>query len=102
MATISMTDVLKLSVLERIRLVGAIWDSVAEIPEEVDVPDGLRAELDRRLEAYAADPDAGSPWAEVKSRLLGRPSPSPGQTRRVQDLAGQTEGGTLAYRPRRS
>jgi putative addiction module component (TIGR02574 family) len=29
-------------------------------------------ELDRRLEAYERNPDAGVPWAELKQRLLAR------------------------------
>ena len=30
------------------------------------------AELDRRLAAHVVDPDRGSPWTEVKKRLMGR------------------------------
>ena len=70
MKHVSLSDVLELPVEERIRLVSAIWDSIAEAPEAVEVTPEQKAELDRRLKAYQADPGAGSPWDEVKARIL--------------------------------
>ncbi len=72
-----MSDVLTLSVPERVRLVQAIWDSIAAVPEMVPVTETEREELDRRLDAYYREPDAGSPWSEVKARILGK-TPSGG------------------------
>ncbi len=72
MKTLSMSDVLALSVPERVKLVQAIWDSIEAVPEAVPVTEEERAELDRRLDAYYRDPDAGSPWSEVKARILGK------------------------------
>ena len=69
MAKISISDVLNMSVAERILLVEDIWDSVAEFPEEVPLTDAQRDELERRLEAYHKNPKTGSPWNVVKSRL---------------------------------
>jgi len=66
---ISIADLLKLPVLERIRLVEDIWDSIAEVPEAVPLTDAQRRELDRRLDAFHRDPRAGSPWPEVRKRL---------------------------------
>lgn len=71
MAAITLSEVLKLSVPERIRLVEAIWDSVAEQPEKVQLAPWQAEELDRRLAAYQANPAEGIPWAEVKKRVLG-------------------------------
>jgi putative addiction module component (TIGR02574 family) len=68
---VSMADVLELSPAERILLVEEIWDSVASVPESVEVTPAQRAELDRRLEAYRDDPKAGDPWEVVKARILG-------------------------------
>ncbi len=65
-------ELLQLPVCERLRLVEAIWESIAECPEQLDLTEDQREELDRRLEAYRKDPDAGSPWAEVKARVLAR------------------------------
>ena len=69
MAKPSMTELLSLSVAERIRLAQAIWDSIAEVPESVPLTEKDKAELDRRLDAYYQDPQAGSPWPEVRERL---------------------------------
>lgn len=45
MKNISIVDILKLPVQERIRLVELIWDSVAAIPEDVEISPELKAEL---------------------------------------------------------
>lgn len=70
MKPITVNDLLGLPVKERLRLVEDLWDSIAEVPEVVELSDAQRAELDRRLEAYHQDPDSGSPWSEVKERIL--------------------------------
>ena len=70
MKPIRLSDVLELPVEERLELVGDIWDSIAQVPGAIDLTEAQRAELDRRLEAYRRDPKAGSPWAEVKARIL--------------------------------
>ena len=68
---VSLADVLKLSVGERIRLVGDIWDSIAAVPEAIPLTEAQRKELDRRLDAYHRDPTAGSPWEDVRQRIRG-------------------------------
>ena len=47
------------------------WDSVAETAgaNELPIPEWHREELDRRLADDEADPEAGAPWEEVRSRL---------------------------------
>lgn len=45
------------------------WDSIADSPEEVQLSDEQKVELDRRLEALEKNPDAGSSWDEVRARL---------------------------------
>ncbi len=70
--SLSMLDVLALNVPERLKLVQASWDSIAAAPEAMPVTETERNELDRRLDAYYREPDAGSPWSEVKARLLGK------------------------------
>ena len=69
MSKVSLADILSLSVDERIHLVEDIWESIAEVPEAVPLSQAQREELDRRLEEYHRDPEAGSPWEDVKSRL---------------------------------
>jgi putative addiction module component (TIGR02574 family) len=70
MNQISVAEILKLPLAERIRLVELIWDSIAAVPEAVPISDELAAELDRRLAEFEADPEAGSPWEEVRTRIL--------------------------------
>ena len=65
-------NVLSLSVPERIKLVEDIWDTIAEVPEELTLTDEQKAELDRRLEAYHLNPDEGSPWGAVQERIRSR------------------------------
>ncbi len=68
----SIASILKLDVTERIQLVEDVWDSVAAVPEAIPLTDKQRKELDRRLDAYHHNPSAGSPWKEVKKRILCR------------------------------
>jgi putative addiction module component (TIGR02574 family) len=66
------TELRGLSNAERILLVEEIWDRIASEPEQVPVSPAHRAELDRRLDALAEQPDAGRPWTEVRDELLRR------------------------------
>jgi putative addiction module component (TIGR02574 family) len=68
---VTAADLLELSVAERIQLLGDIWDSVAEVPEAVEVTGEVLDVVRERLAAYRRDPTAGSPWAEVRERILG-------------------------------
>jgi putative addiction module component (TIGR02574 family) len=72
MKTISVTDVLELTPTERVQLAEDIWDSVAEVPEALPLTSAQKTELDRRLAAYRQNPSAGSPWSDVKRRILAR------------------------------
>ena len=69
MKPITLDEVLQLPVPERIRIVEAIWDSIADTPEAVELTDEQKAELDRRLENLEKNPNAGSPWSEVRGRI---------------------------------
>ncbi len=59
----------RLSLAERILLVEEIWDRIAAEVEALEVRQSHKEELDRRLEAYHADPHAGASWEDVKARL---------------------------------
>jgi putative addiction module component (TIGR02574 family) len=61
-----------LSVDERISLAEELWDSVASATSELELSEAHREDLQRRLDAYRDNPQAGSPWNEVKARLRGR------------------------------
>ncbi|MDQ3816372.1 MAG: addiction module protein [Acidobacteriota bacterium] len=64
-----LSDILQMSVAERIQLVEDIWDSLAASPESIPVTDAQKAELDRRLQAHAQNPDEGIPWDELKEKV---------------------------------
>ena len=70
MATLPLSEILKLSVAERIQLAQDIWDSVAADPDALPPSGEQTEELDRRLAELATDPAAGSSWEDVRIRLL--------------------------------
>lgn len=70
MKQLSVTEILELPVAERIRLVELIWDSIAAVPEAIPVSEELKAELDRRFSEFEANPGGGSPWEEVRERIV--------------------------------
>ena len=72
MSALTRLHVLSLSVPERIQLIEDIWDTVAEVPEEVTMTDAQRVEIDRRLDAYHQNPEEGSPWGMVRERIRSR------------------------------
>ena len=72
MTSLQRSDILGLSVPERIQLVEDIWDSIADTPEAVPLSDAQKDELDRRLDSIQANPDSGSPWAIAKDRIRNR------------------------------
>lgn len=68
-----MAQILKLSPKKRIEIVEAIWDSLADNPESVPVPASHIRELERRSEAYAADPNIPmQSWDTVKRQVRGK------------------------------
>jgi putative addiction module component (TIGR02574 family) len=59
----------RLTLQERLDLIAVIWDSIAEKPGTLPIPEWHREELDRRLAAGEAEPDAGVSWEDMKERL---------------------------------
>ena len=62
-------DILNLSVSERILMVEAIWDSIPENEETLGLSDETKQLLDARLVNHEDNPNDGSSWEEVKSRI---------------------------------
>jgi len=73
MGLLSIDDILRLSVAERIELVETIWDSIAASPDTLPVTQAQKMELDRRLAEYRANPEAGRTWQEVCGSLDSKP-----------------------------
>ena len=72
MTTATISDVMNLSIPERIQMVEDIWDSIAEMPDEITLTKEDKVELDRRLDAYHQNPSEGSPWKMVLERIRSR------------------------------
>jgi putative addiction module component (TIGR02574 family) len=64
-----LSDILELSVSERIQLVEDIWDSIAAVPDALSLTEDQKLELNRRVESYRANPNDGIAWSDLKSRL---------------------------------
>jgi putative addiction module component (TIGR02574 family) len=62
----------RLSEAEQIQLAEEILDNLKGDRESPPLSDALRRELDRRVAFLDANPDLGTPWAEVKARILAR------------------------------
>ena len=67
-----MEEITSLSVDERLHLVEAIWESIADEPGQSGLTKPQKEELERRLAAHVASPEDVIPWEEVKSQALAR------------------------------
>jgi len=65
-----LAEALKLSPGDRLQLIEALWDTLSD--EDIPVTPEERALLDARLADLEQNPDAQSPWSEVKARLKQR------------------------------
>jgi len=67
----AVTELLKtpLSVEQRLQLIGELWDSIPDSTESLPIPEWHREELEKRLAAADATPEAAIPWEDVKRRL---------------------------------
>jgi putative addiction module component (TIGR02574 family) len=58
-----------MDVPQKLDLIGALWRSIEERNQAIDMPDSLVAELDRRKAAALADPSSLVPWETIKERI---------------------------------
>lgn len=64
-----MDDILALPPEERIRIVEAIWDSIAAEPETLPVTQAQKQEIEDRLSEFRRDPSIAIPWEIARARL---------------------------------
>ncbi len=62
----------QLSVEDRLTLAQQLWDSVAEEVYRSPLSPALRQEVDRRLAAHRANPQAAIPWEQVEAEARSR------------------------------
>ena len=61
-----------LPLVERVRLVEDLWDSIAADQAALPLTDEQKSELDRRLNAYEADGNPGRPAKEVIAEIRSK------------------------------
>lgn len=73
MSTAPLTDLLRLSLAERIQLVEDLWGSVAaeanEAPQRLTVAEAQLGLVKRRSEAFQANPNSAVPLEEALERI---------------------------------
>lgn len=69
MSTVSLPDILRLSVAERLQLATAIWESIVSDPESLQVTEDQRREILRRSEAHRRNPQEAIPVEESLARI---------------------------------
>jgi putative addiction module component (TIGR02574 family) len=62
----------QLSVEDRISLAQEIWDSIAEKVERMPLTEAQQREVDRRLAAHRANPQAAIAWEHVEADARAR------------------------------
>jgi putative addiction module component (TIGR02574 family) len=62
-------ELLALSLDDRIELVEELWESIEAELEASPIPDSVKAEIDRRVDAYLADPSKSFTYAEMRRRV---------------------------------
>jgi putative addiction module component (TIGR02574 family) len=72
MENVSLSDVFELPVADRIRVAQALWDSVAEDPDQVPVTEEQRVLLEKYYQDYLANPEECVPWSEIRAKLRSR------------------------------
>jgi len=72
MSKFSAADVLELPISERLQLVEDIWNSIAAVPEKLELTEEEKRLIDERLQARERNPEAGSPWEDVYARIRSR------------------------------
>lgn len=63
------TNLRRLPIDERIRLVEDLWDSIACDQKALPLAEPQKAELDRRLDAYETDGNRGRPAGEAVDEI---------------------------------
>ena len=71
-ATLQSLGIDQFSVADRLRLVQEIWDSISPEVERTPLTESQRQEVDRRLAAHRANPQAAIPWEQVEAEALAR------------------------------
>jgi putative addiction module component (TIGR02574 family) len=67
--TATLNEIAALSIEDKIRLVQAIWDSIATEQAYPDLTEPQKRELDERIDDYEMNPDNVLTWQEIKASI---------------------------------
>ncbi len=67
--TATLNEIVNLSIEDRIRLVQAIWDSIAAEQAYPALTEQQKRELDNRIDDYEMNPDNVLTWEEIKASI---------------------------------
>lgn len=62
----------QLSVEDRLTLAQQLWDSIVEEVKRLPLSPAQQQEVDRRLAAHRANPQAAIPWEQVEAEARAR------------------------------
>ena len=71
--TANTTELTRLPVAERLKLIEQLWDSLEAEVDSLPLSDWQRKEIDDRIEALESGTSVGAPWDEVRRRITGKP-----------------------------
>jgi len=71
--TIPELDIERLTVRQRIELIGELWDSIPDEAMAANIPDWHREDLEMRLDAADSHPEQGISRDQAKARFRQRP-----------------------------
>lgn len=71
---LELSQILKLSIAEKVLLVEAIWDSIASAKKEnaYTLSEEQIHILEEELAEYSKNPNEGSSWDEIKKRISAK------------------------------
>jgi putative addiction module component (TIGR02574 family) len=72
MITSQFPELFALGFEDKLRIVEALWDSIAQRPESIPVPEWQKQELDRRKTAAQSNLQDGITWEQAKAQIRGR------------------------------
>lgn len=67
--TTALQEIQSWPVEEQLELVFRVWDQVVESGWQPELTDELKAELDRRLASYEANPENVLTWEQIVARV---------------------------------
>jgi putative addiction module component (TIGR02574 family) len=70
MKPFNLEEIRKLTVDERLDLIGDIWETLDDDDGVDPLTDSQRKMLDERFEAHRRAPETSVPWEEVRARLF--------------------------------